>query len=303
VSFSDKVIQLISSTSSASANTIAPYAPLGRQPVGLESTELKNSSFKALEESAGSAASQNRRTPDDRPSEQSEKLRVNSGQTPVRDRSSKGESDPNEKERLANEQKQIDKLAAVDRSVRAHEQAHSSVAGRYAGSTTYSFVRGPDGISYAVGGEVSIDTSSIPNDPEATIRKAQQIRMAANAPADPSSQDRRVASQAASLENEARAQLATQRASEVQQGQQQSDNKISAQKSEAEQQANREEAVHSEIKREAEKQQVELDRSNQERTEILAKSARATFDITRRLVEIGAVKSTPSLGNLFNVTV
>ena len=297
---------MISSIPSASANTVAPYAPLGRQPVGLESAELKTSSFKALEESAGSAASQNRRTPEDRPNEQAEKSRVTSSQTAVRDRSSgssQGESDPNEKERLAKEQKQIDELATIDRSVRAHEQAHSSVAGRYAGTTTYSFVRGPDGISYAVGGEVSIDTSPIPNDPEASIRKAQQIRMAANAPADPSSQDRRVASQAASLENEARAQLAAQRASEIQQEQQQSDNKVSVQKSESEQKASEEEALRSEIRREAEKQQLELDRSNQERTEIFTKSAQATFDISRRLVEIGAVKSTPSVGNFFNISV
>ena len=297
---------MISSIPSASANTVAPYAPLGRQPVGLESAELKTSSFKALEESAGSAASQNRRTPEDRPNEQAEKSRVASSQTAVRDRSSgssQGESDPNEKERLAKEQRQIDELATIDRSVRAHEQAHSSVAGRYAGTTTYSFVRGPDGISYAVGGEVSIDTSPIPNDPEASIRKAQQIRMAANAPADPSSQDRRVASQAASLENEARAQLAAQRASEIQQEQQQSDNKVSVQKSENEQKVSEEEALRSEIRREAEKQRLELDRSNQERTEIFTKSAQATFDISRRLVEIGAVKSTPSVGNFFNISV
>jgi hypothetical protein len=297
---------VISSIPTASANTIAPYAPLGRQPVGLESTELKSSSFKALEESAGSAAGQNRRTPDDSPNEQAEKLRLSSEHAPNQDRSarsSQGDSDPNEKERLVKEQKQIDKLAAIDRSVRAHERAHSSAAGRYAGATTYSFVRGPDGISYAVGGEVSIDTSPIPNDPEASIRKAQQIRIAANAPADPSSQDRRVASQAASLENEARAQLAAQRASEVQQGQQEADNKINEQKSEAERQAGDEETFRSNVKREAEKQQVELDRSNQERAEILAKSAQTTFDISRRLVEIGAVKSTPSLGNFFNITV
>lgn len=294
---------MISSIPSVSANTVAPYAPLGRQPVGLESTDLKSSTLKAMEESAGSAAGQNRRAPEDRPNEQVEQSRVSSGQAAIQGRAAQGESDPNEKERLANEQKQIDELAALDRSVRAHEQAHSSAAGRYAGSITYSFVRGPDGISYAVGGEVSIDTSPIPNDPEATLRKAQQIRMAANAPADPSSQDRRVASQAASLENEARVQLAEQRATEIQQSQQESDGRINAQKAEARQQSSEEEALRSEIKREAEKQQLELDRSNQERTEILAKSAQTTFDISRRLVEIGAVKSTPNLGNLFNVSV
>ncbi len=194
----------------------------------------------------------------------------------------------------------IDELATVDRAVRAHEQAHSAVAGQYAGTTTYSFVRGPDGVSYAVGGEVSIDSSPIPNDPEATIRKAQQIRMAANAPADPSSQDRRVAAQAASLENEARVQLAAQSAAEVQQAQQESAVKVSAQKSEAEQQQAKEDELRSDIKREQEKQQTEVERSNQERSSILARSAQATFDISRRLVEIGAVKGTPSVGSFFS---
>jgi hypothetical protein len=295
---------VIGSIPSISANTVAPYAPLGRQPVGLESAELKTSSIKALEESAGSAASQNRRSPDDRPNEQGEKLRVSGGKTsPVQSRSSQGESDPSQKERLEKEQKQIDELATTDRAVRAHEQAHSAIAGQYAGSTTYSFERGPDGISYAVGGEVAINTSPIPNDPEATIRKAQQIRMAANAPADPSSQDRRVASQAASLENEARAQLAAQGASEVQQDQQKSDGKVATQKAEAEQAVVKEEELRKEAKRQEEKERADLDLSNQERAAILAKSAQVTFDISRRLVEIGVVKGMSGSGNFFNTSV
>lgn len=286
---------MISSIPSASANTVAPYAPLGRQPVGLESAELKSSSFKALEESAASVASQNRRSPDDRPNEQGEKLRVGTDRS-----SAQRGSDANQKERVQQEQKLVDELATTDRAVRSHEQAHAAVAGQYAGTTTYSFVRGPDGISYAVGGEVSIDSSAIPNDPEATIRKAQQIRMAANAPADPSSQDRRVAAQAASLENEARAELAAKNAAGVQQSQQKSDTKTSAQKTEAEQQAAKEDELRTEIKREQEKQEAELKRSNLERSAILAKSAQATFDISRRLVEIGAVKGTPSVGSFFS---
>lgn len=286
---------MISSIPSASANTVAPYAPLGRLPVGLESAELKSSSFKALEESAASVASQNRRSPDDRPNEQGEKLRVGTGQS-----ATQSGSDANQKERVQQEQNLVDELATTDRAVRSHEQAHSAVAGQYAGTITYSFVRGPDGISYAVGGEVSIDSSAIPNDPEATIRKAQQIRMAANAPADPSSQDRRVAAQAASLENEARAQLASKNAAEVQQSQQKSDTKANAQKSEAEQQAAKEDELRAEIKREEEKQEAELKRSNLERSAILAKSAQATFDISRRLVEIGAVKGAPSVGSFFS---
>jgi hypothetical protein len=72
--------------------------------------------------------------------------------------------------------------------VRAHEQAHLVAAGRYASSGgTFPYETGSD---YAVGGEVAIDTSAIAGDPEATLRKMEQIRRAALAPANPSGQDR-----------------------------------------------------------------------------------------------------------------
>ena len=107
------------------------------------------------------------------------------------------------------EQKQIQELKKIDREVRRHEQAHRAAAGGLAVSgPQFQFVTGPDGKRYAVAGEVKIDTSSIPNDPEATIRKARQIRKAALAPQNPSSQDRRVAAEASRLEFEARMELA-----------------------------------------------------------------------------------------------
>ena len=73
-------------------------------------------------------------------------------------------------------------------------------------------VRGPDGRLYAVGGEVSIDASAA-NTPEATLAKAEIIRRAALAPADPSAQDRAVAAQAVKMATEARAEIARQRLS------------------------------------------------------------------------------------------
>lgn len=106
-----------------------------------------------------------------------------------------------EQERSTKEQADIAKLRTRDREVRAHEQAHISAAGGLAKSgATFSFQRGPDGKQYAVGGEVNIDTSPVSGNPEATIRKAQQIRAAALSPANPSGQDRAVAASAASLE-------------------------------------------------------------------------------------------------------
>lgn len=106
------------------------------------------------------------------------------------------------------EQAVVEKLKARDRELRAHEAAHAAVGGQYAGSPTYTYQRGPNGVSYAVGGEVSISTSEIAGDPEATLQKAQQIQRAALAPAEPSAQDRRVAAKASQMAQEARVDIA-----------------------------------------------------------------------------------------------
>lgn len=108
------------------------------------------------------------------------------------------------------EQEQIKELAARDREVRTHEQAHAAAGGQYAGAPRYDFERGPDGVSYAVGGEVSIDVSKEAT-PEETLRKAQVVRRAATAPAEPSAQDRAVAAQATRIEAEAVRELAIER--------------------------------------------------------------------------------------------
>lgn len=115
----------------------------------------------------------------------------------------------------AQQQQQIAALASRDREVRSHEQAHTAVGGSYAGAPTYSFKRGPDGQAYAVGGEVSIDVSPIPNDPAATLRKMEVVQRAALAPAEPSAQDLRVAAQAQVLAAQARSELAALQREEV----------------------------------------------------------------------------------------
>lgn len=117
------------------------------------------------------------------------------------------EKDAQEQRQLEAEIQQIRKLAERDREVKAHEQAHQAVGGQYAGAMSLTYERGPDGKNYAVGGEVSIDTSKIADDPQATLDKAETIRRAALAPAEPSSQDRRVAAQAVQMAVEARADI------------------------------------------------------------------------------------------------
>jgi len=108
--------------------------------------------------------------------------------------------------------RQVAELAQRDREVRNHEQAHASVGGAFAGSPAFSFTRGPDGQRYASGGEVSIDVSPVSGDPEATVRKMQVVQRAANAPAEPSGQDRSVAARAGQVELAALAELNEQRA-------------------------------------------------------------------------------------------
>lgn len=109
------------------------------------------------------------------------------------------------------EQREVEQLQKRDREVRQHEQAHVAAAGPYAmGGPTYEYTTGPDRRRYATGGEVDIDSSKVPDDPAATIRKAQIVYRAALAPAEPSGEDRRVAAQAKGMEMEARQELARQ---------------------------------------------------------------------------------------------
>jgi hypothetical protein len=108
------------------------------------------------------------------------------------------------------DQQVIKQLQQTDRAVRAHEQAHIAAGGGLVrGSATFSYQTGTDGKQYAVGGEVSIDTSP-GRTPVESIEKARTIRAAALAPADPSPQDRAVAAQAARIEAEAQQQIAAQ---------------------------------------------------------------------------------------------
>lgn len=106
------------------------------------------------------------------------------------------------------ETQQVRELQSIDAKVRAHEAAHIAASGGYArGGANFSYSTGPDGKRYATGGEVQIDTSPVPDNPEATVRKMQIVRRAALAPAEPSPQDRSVAATAASGESQARQEM------------------------------------------------------------------------------------------------
>lgn len=104
--------------------------------------------------------------------------------------------------------RQVEKLKQRDREVHTHEMAHLAAAGPYAqGGPSFEYQKGPDGQRYAVGGHVNIDTSPVPGDPEATLRKAETVRRAAMAPGNPSPQDRSVAAAAAAMAIQARIEI------------------------------------------------------------------------------------------------
>jgi len=104
--------------------------------------------------------------------------------------------------------KVISELKQRDAEVKAHEAAHLAAAGGIAtGGAIFEYQQGPDGVRYAVGGEVNIDTSAVPGDPAATLRKADTIRRTALAPAQPSSPDMQVAASAAAMAAQAQIQL------------------------------------------------------------------------------------------------
>ena len=106
------------------------------------------------------------------------------------------------------QQLMVSELQTRERTVRAAEIAQAALAGKYAGPPVYSYARGPDGQAYAVSGDVPLDVSPIPNDPEATLRKMQVVLQAAMASGEASPQDVRVAAQARAVAAQARAQLA-----------------------------------------------------------------------------------------------
>jgi len=71
-------------------------------------------------------------------------------------------------------------LRARDREVRSHEAAHAAAGGSLVrGGPSFTLQQGPDGRSYAIGGEVQLDVSPVSGDPQATVIKSQRVRAAA----------------------------------------------------------------------------------------------------------------------------
>ncbi len=109
-------------------------------------------------------------------------------------------------EQDSEEEREIQELENIQREVIAHEAAHQAAAGEFGGAVSYSYTEGPDGKKYITGGEVPIKIKEGAT-PEETLHNMQKVQRAANAPADPSGQDFKVAAKAATLASKARSEM------------------------------------------------------------------------------------------------
>jgi len=129
----------------------------------------------------------------------------NNNDTAARKIASQAEQQQKQQQNL-NDQVIISKMQKVERAVTAHEQAHKTAAGPYAGPISYDYETGPDGRRYVVGGEVPIKAPQ-GRTPEETIQIMERVKRAALAPADPSAQDVAVAALAAQQQQAARSEM------------------------------------------------------------------------------------------------
>ena len=175
--------------------------------------------FAAIQEQAEreSTSIGERQSSREQPSEQQGQQEQNAN-AQTDDEGSSDDSNTNSRELTPEQQQVVRELSARDLEVRTHEQAHAAVGGPYTGAPSYSFEVGPDGRRYAVEGEVSVDLSEA-GSPQETITKMRRVYDAALAPANPSTQDLRVAAEASRIIAQAQAEvLRQQRVEEGEEG-------------------------------------------------------------------------------------
>lgn len=278
------------------ANAITPFSNQGGSPVGEESPEARNTSFKPVEESAETSRTQARRDADElrEPASQVEERSQGEDQRRDQQRERRAQEERVAQAQEAEDRREIDRLSARDREVRAHEQAHQTAGGNLAGAASYQYERGPDGVRYAVAGEVPIRLSNGNDNPRETLEIARPVQRAALAPAEPSVQDRQVAAQAAQIEQEALrdiAELERQQQIQAREQVQQQRESQSAEEQEREQQ------TREELQVTAERARVERNSREQERQ---SEVAGQLFDLNQRLIEIGVSRPVPDAGSLID---
>lgn len=171
---------------------------------GSQSSEDSGNSEATQSSRDGDSFTPSQSLKEDSPAESPESTPAESSEL-TSEESSSDESSPTELSE--SEEAEVEELKDRDQEVRQHEQAHMAAAGPYSRGMNLDYTTGPDSKRYVTSGHVDIDTSPVSGDPNATIAKAQVIQRAASAPAEPSSQDKKVESQARSMEMKAREDL------------------------------------------------------------------------------------------------
>ena len=178
---------------------------LNSQPVpGWAKSNINNSNSQSKDIDLGINNSENKNKQQDSGFNNSVSSSSNSAEG--QNQNTENENNPAQNKLSESEKRKLQKLKRRDREVRAHEMAHQSAGGQYAGSASYNYTTGPDNKRYAVGGSVDIDTGA-EESPEKTIEKANQIKRAAMAPAQPSTADLKIAAKAARMKMQAQAEL------------------------------------------------------------------------------------------------
>lgn len=262
------------------ANTVSPFENQVSRPVGEANPDARESTIRPVEEANKSEKSlrrtQNEEKRDSADVERDEEEQENK-ENPQGQKGLDGEPLSREEMEL------IQKLAARDREVRDHEQAHAAVGGELAGAPSYEYQKGPDGKNYAVGGEVPITIQAVEGDPKATLDNARKVQRAALAPAEPSDQDRRVAARAAQLEQQALREISLLAEAE---------RKAKAEEAEIRAEKAAQEREKDDLKKE--KQNLDDQRVSQ------AELNRKSFELTQTLVGIQNAGSNPNIGQLIN---
>ena len=94
----------------------------------------------------------------------------------------------------SDEEAEVFKLKAIDSKIKAHEMAHKSGPAA-SGGASFSYTKGPDGLMYAIAGEVPVEIKT-GDTPQETISNMHDVIATALAPSDPSPQDLSIASKA-----------------------------------------------------------------------------------------------------------
>ncbi|MBZ0264971.1 hypothetical protein K8I28_09910 [bacterium] len=151
-------------------------------------------------------------------SEGHEQNPVKSAEPSIKNKPSKSDGGQPQSELSESEKKEVQELKERDREVRSHEQAHLAAAGGLAnGGPVFEYEKGPDGRQYAVGGHVSVSIGE-GDTPEERLKNAKQAERAALAPAEPSAQDRKVASKARAEAQKAQKEMSEEKAEEMEAG-------------------------------------------------------------------------------------